>query len=113
MVGFGASWSHDQVLRNQAVGSTCSVAGVGAGVGDPHRHQQVGGLGLGVVDLDDPVAVVVEGARVEQLVLGVELAPPRVLGDQVVVGEGAPAGSGSATGSRRGWAPRRGTTSTP
>ena len=26
MAGLGASVSHDQVLRNQAVGSTCSVA---------------------------------------------------------------------------------------
>ena len=38
--------------------------------------------------LDDPVAVLVEGAGVEQLVLRVELAPPTVLGDEVVVGEG-------------------------
>ena len=37
-----ASTSHDQVLRNHTVGSTCSVVGVGPGVGDPDRHQQVG-----------------------------------------------------------------------
>ena len=45
--------------------------------------QQVGRVGLGVVDLDDPVAVVVEDAGVEQLVLRVELAAPAVLVDQV------------------------------
>ena len=27
MTGLGAPFSHDQVLRNQAVGSTCSVSG--------------------------------------------------------------------------------------
>ena len=61
--------------------------GLRAGVRDPDRHQQVVRVGLGVVDLDDPVAVVVEGAGVEQLVLGVELAAAAVLGDEVAVGE--------------------------
>ena len=42
---------------------------------------------LRVVDLDDPVAIVVEHARVQQLVLGVKLAPAPVLGHQVAVGE--------------------------
>ena len=45
------------------------------------------GLGLGVVDLADPVAVVVEHAGVEQLVLRVELAAPPVLDAQVLVRE--------------------------
>ena len=62
--------------------------GVRSGVGDPHRHQQIGRVGLDVVDLADPVAVVVEHAGVEQLVLRVELAPPAVLGQQVGVREG-------------------------
>ena len=61
--------------------------GVRAGVRHLDRHQQVVRVGLGVVDLDDPVAVVVEGARVEQLVLGVVLAAAAVLGDEVAVGE--------------------------
>ena len=47
------------------------------------------GIGLGVVDLDDPVAVLVEHAGVEQLVLGVVLAAPAVLGDEVLVRERA------------------------
>ena len=47
--------------------------GVRAGVGHRDRHQQVVGIGLRVVDLDDPVAVLVEDAGVDQLVLGLEL----------------------------------------
>ena len=47
------------------------------------------GVGLGVMDLDDPVPVLVEGAGVEQLVLRVVLAAPAVLLAQVLVGEGA------------------------
>src|SRR5262249_16706789 len=39
------------------------------------------------VDLDDPVAVVIEDAGVQQLVLGVELPAPAVLGEEVVVRE--------------------------
>ena len=39
------------------------------------------------MDLDDPVAVVVEDAGVEQLVLGVELAAAAVLRDEVAVRE--------------------------
>ena len=61
--------------------------GVRPGVGGPHDHDQVGGVGLDVVDLDDPIAVAVEGAGVEQLVLGIELATTTVLRDQRVVGE--------------------------
>ena len=59
--------------------------GLGPGIRDAHREQEVVRVALGVVRLDDPVAVVVEGARVEQLVLGVELAPARVLGHEVGV----------------------------
>jgi hypothetical protein len=40
------------------------------------------------VHLDDPVAVVVEGPRVEELVLGIELAPAAVFPAQVLVREG-------------------------
>ncbi len=61
--------------------------GLGAGVGDAHREQEVVGVALGVVRLDDPVAVVVECPGVEQLVLGVELAPPPVLRDEIGVRE--------------------------
>ena len=52
---------------------------LGAGVGDLDRHQDVVGAGLGVVGLDHPVAVLVESAGVEQLVLGVPLPAPAVL----------------------------------
>ena len=86
-IGLGAPTSHDQVLRNHAVGSTCSVSASGPALVTRTVISRSVGIGLGVVDLDDPVAVVVEHAGVEQLVLRVELAPPAVLGDQVVVRE--------------------------
>ena len=59
-------------------GTTASAARgacrlVGPRVADRDPHQDVGRVGLRVVDLDDPVAVVVEDAGVEQLVLGLEL----------------------------------------
>ena len=57
------------------------------GVGDADLHQEVVGIGLAVNDLDDPVPVVVEHTRVHQLVLGLTLISPAVLGDQVPVGE--------------------------
>ena len=53
--------------------------GVRPGIGHTDRHQQVVRVALRVVDLDDPVAVVVEDAGVEQLVLGIELAATAVL----------------------------------
>ena len=43
--------------------------------------------GLGVVGGDVPVAVAVEGTRVDQLVLGREPVSPAVLGQQVAVGK--------------------------
>ena len=77
--------SHDQVLRNHAVGSTCSVSASGPALVTRTRISTSVGSCLGVVDFDDPVAVVVEGARVEQLVLWIELSAPAVLVDQVLV----------------------------
>ena len=61
--------------------------GVGTGVRDRDRHQQIVWIGLRVVRLDDPVAVLVEGAGVEELVLGVELASARVLSEEIAVWE--------------------------
>ena len=61
--------------------------GLGAGVGDADLHEQVMRIGLGVDDVDHPVAVLVERSGVQQLVLGLALVPPAVLGDQVGVGE--------------------------
>ena len=54
-------------------------------VPDRDSHQDVGRIRLRVVDLHDPVAVLVEHARVEQLELGLELRPPSVLPEQLLV----------------------------
>ena len=56
-------------------------------VGDADNHQQVRGVGLGVVHLDDPVAIIVEDTCVEQLVLRVLLTPSSVLLHESGVGE--------------------------
>ena len=111
--GFAASASQAHVFRNHAVGSTCSVAASGPAFVTRTVISRSCGSRLRVVDLDDPVAVLVERAGVEQLVLGIELAAPAVLGDQVARRGTRAAGSGSASGSTRGSAARRGTTSTP
>jgi len=50
-------------------------------------HQQIPRAGLGIIDGDHPVPVIVECIRVDQLVFGFQLAPAGVLGDQVGVGE--------------------------
>src|SRR5215471_6858601 len=63
--------------------------GLRSGVGHRDLHQDVVGIGLGVVHLDDPVPVVVERPRVQQLVLGLELVARPVLIDQVLVGKRA------------------------
>ena len=68
-------------------GQDVQRVGVRAGVRDADDHQQVERIGLRVVDLHDPVAVVVEHARVEQLELGVVLAPASVLLDELTVRE--------------------------
>ena len=65
------------------------VQGVGlrAAVGDGDPQRDVGRRGLGVRGLDLPVAVVVEGAAVEQLGLRLGAAAPGVLLDQPGVRE--------------------------
>ncbi len=63
--------------------------GVRTGVGHLDRHQHVQRIGLDVVHVDDPVAVAVEGSGVEQLVLGIELAPAAVLVAELLVREGS------------------------
>ena len=63
--------------------------GVRARVGDVDRHQHVQRIVLGVVHLDDPVAVVVEGSGVQELILGIELAAAAVLPTQLLVREAA------------------------
>ena len=57
------------------------------GVAGPDPHQQVVRAGLGVVDADLPVPVVVEDAGVDELVLRVVTSARRVRGREVVVGE--------------------------
>src|SRR4029077_18638829 len=59
----------------------------GPGVGHADRHQDVGRIRLGVPDVDDPVAVVVEDPGVEQLILGIQLAAPPVLIEQLLIWE--------------------------
>ena len=65
------------------------VQGVGVrpGVGHADRHEQVERRGLGVVDVDHPVAVAVEHPGVQQLELRVEPPAAGVLLDQPLVGE--------------------------
>ena len=75
----------DQVLRNHSVGSTCSGAASGPRLHDADPDQHVIGRRLGVFDEDVEVAVVVEHAGVEQLVLGLVLAAAAVGRDEVVV----------------------------
>ena len=83
----------------------------GPGVAEPERRQQVdlGGFrravrdgdadghvvdgGLGVLDVDIEVAVVIERARVGQLVLGFVLRPPGVLGRPAAHRERPPTGT--------------------
>jgi hypothetical protein len=61
--------------------------GLGSGIRDRDGHQHVARIALRVVDVDHPVAVVVEDTGVEELVLGIRLAAPCVLGDEVAVRE--------------------------
>ncbi len=60
---------------------------VRAGVADPHADADVVGAGLGIVDGDVPVAVVVQDAGVQQLELGVVPAAGPVLAQQPLVRE--------------------------
>ena len=61
--------------------------GLGSLVRDPNGEEEVVGVGLCVVGLDDPVAVVVEDPRVEQLELRILLAPGGVFLDECLVGK--------------------------
>ena len=71
-----------------SVGSRWSVGRVRAAVVDRQPEEQVLGIGLGVLDEDVEVAVVVEDAGVEQLVLRSPRATARVAGaHEIVVGE--------------------------
>ena len=60
--------------------------GVGPAVVRGHQHEDVVVAGLGVLDHDVEVAVLVEHAGVEQLVLGLLLAAAPVGGDEIPVG---------------------------
>ena len=51
------------------------------------QHQNVFRPGLGVLDEDVEVTVIVEDARVDQFELGLILAPPAVLLDQPGIGK--------------------------
>ncbi len=69
------------------VGQHVERRGVGAGVAHRDPHADVRRAGLGVVDRDVPVAVLVEQARVEQLVLALVPAAGAVDLEQLLVGE--------------------------
>ena len=78
---------HDQVLRNQRVGSRTSDAASGPRLVTADPDQDVVGAGLGVLDDDVEEPVVAEDAGVDQLELGVVSRPPGVLGDELLVRE--------------------------
>ncbi len=82
----GADVPRPRVAEPQ-VGQHVQGRRVRPGVGDTDLHEQVVGVVLGVGHLDDPVAVVLEDAGVEQLVLRLALVTTPVLGHQVAVGE--------------------------
>ena len=63
--------------------------GLQSGVGHRDCHQDVGRIRLGVRDVDNPIAVVVEDPGIEQLVFRIELAAPAVLVEQQLVRERA------------------------
>ncbi len=113
------SWPHDiaspqlQVLRNQRVGSTRSVATRRTGILDGDLHREVVRTLLGVVHADDPVPRRVEDARVEQFVLRLGLGRGRRWWRRGPRRGTPPGDSGSATSSTSAWAWRRCTTSTP
>ena len=75
-------------MRNQSVGRTCSSAGFRAAVVDADLDQDVLGRRLGVFDEHVEVAILVEHAGVEQLVLELVPAPAAAGLDEVVVGIG-------------------------
>ena len=104
---------HDQVLRNQSVGSRCSVAASGPAVGDGDADQDVVRRRLGVLGEDVEVAVVVEHAGVGELELRVVLPRRRVLLDEPRVGKLAPADTCRAPSCTSASASSRGSSSTP
>ncbi len=63
---------------------------VGPAIVDDDAHQDVVGVGLGVVDRDVEIALLVEQAGVDQLIFGqVAALAARALLDKVVIGEGS------------------------
>ena len=80
-------WSIHHVLRNHSDGNRCTVALLVAAVGDGDADVHVVGSALGVLDVDVDVAIVVEDAGVEQLVLQLEPASSAVRRDEIGVRE--------------------------
>ena len=76
----------DQVLRNQACGQDVHGLGVRALIRELDGHQQIVRPRLRVMHLGDPVAVLVEGPGVEQLILRLVTVAAGVGVDQVLVG---------------------------
>ena len=67
--GLGSGFAQDHVLRNHNVGSTWSRAGSGPAVVDGDAHEDVVRPRFRVLHEHVEVAVLFEGARVDQLVL--------------------------------------------
>ena len=86
--GFGAATSHDHVFLNHTVGKTWNGLGVRRSVSDPYGNEDVKRACLGVVHVHHPKAVLVENARIKQLVLHVELAPAGVLLPEPLIRKG-------------------------
>ena len=84
------AWGSRRLPRTRCCGTMTSAGRAGSGRPAPrgHRfgHQQVVGTGLGVVHLDDPVAVAVEHPGVDQFVFGLQPVARRILVDEVLIG---------------------------
>ena len=72
--GFGSPGIHDQVFRNQIVGSTCNVAGSGPRLTTVMRTRMSSARRLGIFNEDIEIAIVVEHAGIEKFEFAVGLA---------------------------------------
>ncbi len=87
--GRGPLSPHDQVLRNQSVGSTCSVGRLGSAIVDGDLDENVVRRRLRVFDEHVEIAVLIEHAGVEQLVLEVLRVRLRLVATRSSYGNGA------------------------
>ena len=85
--GFGSGFAQDQVLRNHKRRQHVEPRRLGPAVVDGDAHEDVAWPGFGVLHEHVEVAVLVEGAGVDQLVLEVLARAPAVGLEQVAVRE--------------------------